>query len=199
MARCDGEQAAVAAPSALGHNESIMSRAIESTEAARLCLRRGRFEDVNAVLRLISAAVEHGCREHYGIAQRRAVFLTYAESLFVDIIQPFDTIVAERDGVLVGVAQLDPAAARLRALFVTPALQGRGLGRVLMTSVERLARAHRLSEIDGAMSLNAVPFYRGVGFVARPGADHLVRGGVMVPIVNMHKSLGPDALEATRR
>jgi GNAT superfamily N-acetyltransferase len=176
-----------------------MSRAIESPEATRICLRRARFEDVNAVLRLITAAVEHGCREHYSPAQRRAVFLTYAESLYVDVIQSFDTVVAARDDQLVGVAQLDPAAARLRALFVAPTLQGRGLGRVLIASVERLARAHRLPVIDGAMSLNAVPFYRRLGFVVRPGTDHLVRGGVMVPIVNMHKSIGPEALEGGRR
>jgi N-acetylglutamate synthase-like GNAT family acetyltransferase len=170
-----------------------------STEAARLCLRRAHFEDVNAVLRLIAAAVEHGCRDHYGPAQRRAVFLTYAESLFVDVIQPFDTIVAEREDGLVGVAQLDPEAGRLRALFVAPELQGRGLGRVLLGSVERLARAHRLSAVDGAMSLNAVPFYRRQGFAVRPGTDHLVRGGVMVPIVNMQKSIGPEAIEGGRR
>jgi N-acetylglutamate synthase-like GNAT family acetyltransferase len=176
-----------------------MTRAIESTEAARLCLRRARFEDVNTLLRLIAAAVEQGCRDHYGPAQRQAVFLTYAESLFVDVIQPFDTIIAERDDQAVGMAQLDPAAGRLRALFVTPALQGRGLGRVLVSTVERLARAHRLRIIDGAMSLNAVPFYRRMGFEARPGPDHLIRGGVMVPIVNMHKSLGPEAIEDSRR
>src|SRR6185436_9709808 len=92
----------------VGHNQEAMSRAIESTEAAPLCLRRARFEDVSAVLRLIDEAVEHGCREHYGPAQRRAVFLTYAESLFVDVVSPFDTIVAERQKRILGLAQLDP-------------------------------------------------------------------------------------------
>jgi N-acetylglutamate synthase-like GNAT family acetyltransferase len=129
-----------------------MSRAIESTEAAPLCLRRARFEDVSAMLRLIEEAVEHGCREHYGPAQRRAVFLTYAETLFVDVVQPFDTILAERDGHILGMAQLDPSAGRLRALFVAAGLQGRGLGRFLLAAVERLARAHRLRKLEGAMS-----------------------------------------------
>jgi N-acetylglutamate synthase-like GNAT family acetyltransferase len=166
-----------------------MTRAIESTEAARLCLRRARFEDVPAVLRLIQEAVDHGCREHYSPVQRRAVFLTYAESLFVDVIQPFDTVVAEREGPILAVAQLDPSAGRLRALFVAAQLQGRGLGRVLLSAVERLARAHGLHTIEGAMSLNAVPFYRRAGFEARRGPDQLVRAGIVVPIVNMRKIL----------
>ena len=168
-----------------------MSRAIESAAAAPLCLRRARFEDVPAILRLIDAAVEHGCREHYTPAQRRAVFLTYAESLFIDVIQPYDTILAERERRPLGVAQLDPAMGRLRALFVAPALQGQGLGGVLLTAVERLARAHGVREIDGAMSLNAVPFYRRAGFQPRRSPEHLVRGGVIVPVVNMKKTLDP--------
>jgi putative acetyltransferase len=166
-----------------------MTRAIESTEAAPLCLRRARFEDVSALLRLIEEAVEEGCREHYSPPQRRAVFLTYAESLFVDVLQPFDTIVAERGERLLGMAQLDPRGARLRALFVTGKLQGRGLGRVLLAAVERLARAHRLRTLEGAMSMNALEFYRRAGFQARRGPEHLIRGGVVVPIVNMEKSL----------
>jgi GNAT superfamily N-acetyltransferase len=168
-----------------------MSRAIESTEAAPLCLRRARFEDVSAMLRLIEESIEHGCRQHYGAAQRRAVFLTYAESLFVDVMQPFDTIVAEQQRLL-GMAQLDPATGRLRALFVTPALQGRGLGRILLTAVERLARARGLRALEGAMSMNAVEFYRRAGFAARRGPEQLVRSGVVVPIIDMAKPLGEN-------
>jgi N-acetylglutamate synthase-like GNAT family acetyltransferase len=166
-----------------------MSRAIESTEAAPLCLRRARFEDVSALLRLIEESVEHGCREHYSPAQRRAVFLTYAENLFVDVVQPFDTILAERNHRVLGMAQLDPDNGRLRALFVTPALQGRGLGRILLTAVERLARAHGLRSLEGAMSMNAVGFYRRAGFAARRGPEQLVRAGVSVPILDMAKAL----------
>ena len=169
-----------------------MTRAIRTTaETAPLGLRRAGFEDVSPLLRLIDAAVEHGCREHYSPAQRRAVFLTYAESLFVDVLAPFETIVAERERRLLGLAQLDPATARLRALFVAPELQGQGLGRVLLAAVERLARAHGLRAISGAMSLNAVGFYRRAGFDARRGPEHLVRGGIVVPIVNMQKTLDP--------
>jgi putative acetyltransferase len=172
-----------------------MSGAIESTEAAPLCLRRARFEDVSALLRLIEESVEHGCREHYGPAQRRAVFLTYAESLFVDVVQPFDTLVAERQRGILGMAQLDPTVGRLRALFVTPALQGRGLGRILLAAVERLARARGLRSLEGAMSMNAVDFYRRAGFSQRRGPEHLVRGGVVVPIVDMAKPLAENRTE----
>src|SRR3954462_15804422 len=65
---------------------------------ASLHLRRARFEDVPALLRLIAGAIERGCRQHYDAHQRRAVFLGYAGSLFVDVIGPYDTVVAESGG-----------------------------------------------------------------------------------------------------
>jgi hypothetical protein len=43
--------------------------------APGLSLRAARFEDVPSLLRLIEGAIDHGCRDHYDQAQRRAVYL----------------------------------------------------------------------------------------------------------------------------
>jgi putative acetyltransferase len=163
----------------------------EIAPAGRLCVRPARFEDGGTLLRLVEGALEIGCQAHYGPAQRRAVFLTYAETLFVDLVQGVDTLVAVGAGGIVGMAQLDPAAARLRALFVAGAMQGRGLGRALLACVERLAEARGLSHLQGAMSLNAVPFYARAGYQPCSGADRLVRSGVVVPVMPMSKQLVP--------
>jgi putative acetyltransferase len=164
----------------------------EIAPAERLGVRPARFEDGGALLRLIEGALEAGCRDHYRPAQRRAVFLTYAETLFVDLVQPMDTLVAEGSSGIVGLAQLDPAGARLRALFVAAGTQGRGLGRALLACIERLARARRITRIHGAMSLNAVPFYAAAGFQPCEGSDRLIRSGVVVPVAPMAKVLRPD-------
>jgi GNAT superfamily N-acetyltransferase len=142
------------------------------------------------LLRLIAGAIERGCRRHYDPVQRRAVFLGYAGSLFVDVIGPYDTVVAESGGRLAGVAQIDPAEGRLRALFVAPELQGEGLGRTLLAAAERLARAHGLTQLHGAMALNAVPFYAAAGFERYVGHERLMSAGSYVPVVPMWKSLG---------
>jgi putative acetyltransferase len=156
-----------------------------------LRLRRARFEDVPALLRLIAGAIERGCRDHYDPLQRRAVFLGYAGSLFVDVIGPFDTVVVEQRAELAGVAQLDPSDGRLRALFVAADRQGSGLGKALLATAERLALAHGLTQIHGAMSLNAVPFYARAGFERGPGPRRLFGGGPHVPVVPMRKPLRP--------
>jgi GNAT superfamily N-acetyltransferase len=159
----------------------------------RIGLRPASFEDGAAVLRVIEAALERGCRDHYTAAQQRAVFLTYAETIFIDLVQPLDSVVAEGGGAVLGFAQLDPGGARLRALFVAPWMQGRGLGRALLAIVERLAVARQLRRIQGAMSLNAVPFYLHAGFQRSSGPDRLMRNGVAVPIAPMEKTLDPAA------
>jgi|tagenome__1003787_1003787.scaffolds.fasta_scaffold20553348_2 putative acetyltransferase len=159
-----------------------------------MAVRPARFEDGGEILRLVAAALEAGCREHYSAAQRRAVFLTYAESLFVDLVQPLDTLVAEAPAGIVAMAQLDPASGRLRALFVAAGAQARGVGRALLDCVERLAVARGVSRMHGAMSLNAVPFYAAAGYRPCEGPDRLVRSGVVVPVVSMAKLLGPPAL-----
>jgi GNAT superfamily N-acetyltransferase len=163
----------------------------EVAPAERLSVRRARFEDGAALLRLIEGALEAGCRAHYSPPQRRAVFLTYAESLFVDLISGVDTMVAEGPGGLVGLAQLDPGPARLRALFVAATEQGHGLGRALLACTERLARARGLTRLHGAMSLNAVPFYARCGYQPCGGTDRLIRSGVVVPVTAMEKPLPP--------
>ena len=159
--------------------------------ASSLRLRSARFEDVPEILRLIRRAVEHACREHYAPAQRREVCASYERNLFVEVIGPCETIVAERDGLLAGVAQLDLAAGRLRALFVDADLQRRGVGRALLAKVEERATRRGCARLHGAMSLNAVPFYVKAGFRPCPGPERLAATevDVAVPVVRMEKRL----------
>jgi len=166
-------------------------RQLSRAGAPSLSLRAARFEDVPRVLELIEGAIDHGCQHHYDRAQRRAVYLGYASNLFVDALGPFETLVAEMDGRLAGVAQLDLDAGVLRALFVDPAIQGRGLGRALLATVEARARAAGCSRLRGAMSLNAVPFYERAGFHPRGGPAQLRSADVRVPVVWMEKQLAP--------
>jgi putative acetyltransferase len=163
--------------------------------APALRFRRARFEDVPAALRLCERAIEVGCRGHYDQGQRRAVFLGYATSMFVDVLAPFHTLVAELGDVpggrLLGIAQLDPSDGRLRALFVDGDRQGHGHGAALLAAIERVARACGLRRLHGAMSLNAVPFYARAGF--SPSGQVTPLGGrqPLVPILPMEKALAP--------
>ena len=112
-----------------------------------------------AGLRIIARAVERACRHHYDQTQRRVVILSYGSHLFAEAVEPFELVVAEWEGCLLGAAQLDPADGRLRALFVDADCQGDGLGGALPEEVEARALRRGLRRVHGAMSLNVVPFY----------------------------------------
>ena len=153
-----------------------------------MIIRTGRFEDVAGILRVIRRAVEQGCEAHYQPAQRRAVFVSYGQHLFVEALERFELVVAEREGQVVGAGQLDPADGRLRALFVDGPWQGGGLGAALLAEIEARAIARGLRRIHGAMSLNGVPFYTSQGF--RPcGGPTQLSGRIFVPVLPMEKNL----------
>ena len=154
-------------------------------------LRVARFDDVAGVLRLVDRAIERGCRRHYGPLERRAVFASYAQSAFVDVIGPYDTFVAEDHAeALTAFAQLDRSTGRLRALFVDAGLQGLGVGRALLAHVIARAAAVGCSRVHGAMSLNAVPFYERAGFRRCPGRGQLWAAGVAIAVTPMEYAVG---------
>jgi GNAT superfamily N-acetyltransferase len=159
------------------------------TRASSLELRSIRFEEVGSVLDLIHRAIEHGCRDHYTPAQRRAVYLAYAGWMFAEVPGPFESIVTERGDTQVGYAQFDPAEGWLRALFVDGEVQHRGIGSMLLAEIERRARQRGTARLCGAMSLNAVPFYVVAGFRPLGGPERLTSAGVWVPVVRMAKLL----------
>ncbi len=168
----------------------------QATLLPALELRLLRFEDVPDILRLIEASIERSCGEHYDARQRAAVYASYAANLFVEALGPFDSVVAEDDGRLVGYAQLDPTNGRLRALFVDGRAQRRGIGRVLLSNLEARARRAGRRRLHGAMSTNAVPFYLAAGFRPSAGPEQLIAAGVPIPVLRMEKDLQPSRSRA---
>lgn len=154
--------------------------------AQPMSIRSAHFEDVPDMLRLIERSIARGCRDHYDEGQRRLIYLAYASSLFIEARGPFEARVVETSGLMVGAAQFEPASGLLRALFVDPELQGQGVGTALLAAVEMRARESRCNRLFGAMSLNAVPFYRRAGFRVR-GKPEPVPGLASVPVQWMEK------------
>jgi putative acetyltransferase len=167
----------------------VKHRELLPVGAPSMSMRLVRFQDVSGILRLIERALEHGCRGVYDARQRRSVYLGYASTLFIEALGPFVTLVAEIDGHLVGTAQIDPRIGLLRALFVDAGFQGQGVGRALLGAIEARARAAGCERLSGAMSLNAVEFYRRAGFRPRREPLRLQEGPIWVPVLWMDKPL----------
>ncbi len=156
---------------------------------AALEMRTIRFEEVGAALDLIRRAVERRLPPILRLRATRGVFGVYAQSLFVESLGPFDSVAAVSGDRLVGFAQLDPASARLRALFVDADLQQRGVGRAVLAEIERRALARGLHACMARCVAHGGLPIRAAGFRPFAGPERLVAAGVTVPVVRMEKTL----------
>jgi GNAT superfamily N-acetyltransferase len=87
-------------------------------------------------------------------------------------------------------ALLDPRvdAARVRAMYTSPAFARRGVGRLILSLCEAAARAEGFTRVELAGTLSGQPLYESCGYgVIEPILDD--RGGVPVPLVRMGKAL----------
>jgi len=71
-------------------------------------------------------------------------------------------LVAEEKSKIIGTAQLDKD--NIKAMFVHPSVQGRGIGKALVNCIEIEARRRGIDKIIGDSSLTAVNFYKKMGF-----------------------------------
>ncbi|MEM7042783.1 MAG: GNAT family N-acetyltransferase [Pseudomonadota bacterium] len=101
--------------------------------------------------------------------------------------------VAEHDGRLVGVAgwtedSRETDSAWARYVFVAPEAGGRGIGRLLMATVERSVRAAGRTRLQLWASSNAVGFYQALGYRRGQPARWPMGGGIEMEHCLMEKA-----------
>ena len=86
-------------------------------------------------------------------------------------------------------AELDPArdAARVRAFFVRPDWERRGLGRMLLEASEAAIRAAHFTRIELVATLGGEPLYAAHGYAVAERYDAPMPGGLTLPAVRMTK------------
>jgi len=95
-------------------------------------------------------------------------------------------------GRLVGTGGWQPvpereATARIRKIFVDPAVARLGLGKMLVVDAEARARDAGYASFFVRANVNAVPLYRTLGYRELEAGEMTVAGGVALPVVFMEK------------
>ncbi|HSZ16693.1 MAG TPA: GNAT family N-acetyltransferase [Terracidiphilus sp.] len=85
---------------------------------------------------------------------------------------------------------LDPAtdAAKVRAIFVHPDFARRGLGSLILATVENAARAAGFRRFEMGSTLTGVPLYRLKGYVEMERIAVPLANGEALPVVKMIKN-----------
>jgi len=98
------------------------------------------------------------------------VELSFSPAAVERLIDQREVFVAEMDNRVVGTASLDGQT--LRTMFVLPDVQGRGIGRLLVQRIERVARERQLAILTVPATVTAEAFYARLGFTAVREAYH---------------------------
>ena len=150
--------------------------------APRITLRPAVPGDAAAMVEAHHAAVQAVDRRHYGhevLAAWSPPPDSRRRDWLADLVgqaSTLCTVAVADDGAIVGFCIALPEQALLKALYVHPARNGRGIGQTLLQDMEERCRALGIEALELNASLNAEGFYRRCGYEAR--------GAVMQPLTD---------------
>jgi GNAT superfamily N-acetyltransferase len=178
--------------------------------AHEFTIRLATSDDVTVLEELIAASVRVLQEPDYTLEQRKAALGTVF-GVDTQLIHDGTYYVVEHAGEIVGCggwsrrrtlfgsdqhvgredALLDAAhdAARIRAFFVRPGWERRGIGSLIMETCESAARAEGFRRLELGSTLTGVGLYRAHGFVPDEEIDVPLGDGLILPIVKMSKAL----------
>lgn len=154
-----------------------------------MIVRRATYADIYSIARIHESAIR-STDAYYTDKQIESWAANIVPEAYLPYIAASDffVVVEEETGVL-GFASLDQRSAEVGAVYVDPAHTRRGAGRRLMNAIEEAARRANLTRLEVTASLNALPFYRAVGFSLIEHATSRTREGVEMPCGRMAKDL----------
>lgn len=155
-------------------------------------VRRAKLEDARSIRRVHVEAVRALCAGHYAAAEIEAWIAPRPEKHYDEAIGGKDFYVAEEGDEVVGFAVLNRHESEVEAVYVSPRAARRGVGMLLLRTLEARAREHGLKGLHLCASLNAVPFYERAGFARAELTAHRLPGGVDIACVRMTKELADN-------
>jgi putative acetyltransferase len=156
-------------------------------------LREMRPEDARRFLEVHRAAVRGIAAKDYPteVIEDWAGLPVTEQSIERFLSNPDDEIrlVAETDGVIVGIGCLVAAQCELRACYVAPQAARSGVGSALVREIERIARSRGLTYLEMDSSVTAEPFYLYHGYTSLERGEHVLGSGRRMACVKMKKLL----------
>lgn len=125
-------------------------------------VRLAQPTDAEGISQVILAALHSSNALDYPADVIARVAASFTPDAVLALLTRRVVLVALQDRTIVATAALD--ASVVRSVFVDPALQGQGIGRLLMSEIELRAREAGVTVLSVPSSLTAEPFYTKLGF-----------------------------------
>ncbi|WP_338477857.1 GNAT family acetyltransferase [Pseudomonas trivialis] len=125
-------------------------------------VRLAQTADAEGISQVILAALHSSNARDYPADVIARVAGNFSPEAVLTLLERRVVLVATQDQTIVATAALDGNV--VRSVFVNPALQGQGIGRLLMIEIELRAREAGVTVLSVPSSLTAEPFYTRLGF-----------------------------------
>jgi GNAT superfamily N-acetyltransferase len=151
-------------------------------------IRKASLADASASFDIRREAIHAQCVGHYP-ADVLDLWTagTMSEAFALRVADHFHVAVVGEQ--VVGTGMIDLATGKIDAVFVLPGYMGRGIGRALMAHLESLAVSEGLGQLELESTLNAAPFYRGLGYEGESVSVYRSSLGVSLACIPMVKRL----------
>ena len=181
-----------------------------------MIIRHATLADRETITQLIAESARHLSREHYSDQQIDAAIATVF-GVDTDLIEDGTYFVAENGKEIIACGswskrlavyggdrdragadtELNPArdAARVRAFFVHPNWERRGLGHALLEASETAIRAARFARIELVATLAGEPLYARFGYAVAERYDAPMPDNLTIAVVRMTKTLAHNSGE----
>jgi D-alanyl-D-alanine carboxypeptidase len=137
----------------------------------RVIIRPAVTEDLEAILRLRTEAILNAAGDEYSHEQLKQWAEVPIGDRNLERVRDTCVLAGFSGRRLVATNGLDLDGAEMVGLFVHPAWRYQGLGRRMVTEIERLAVQYGIFELRAEAALPAIAFFRTCGYQAPPGAQ----------------------------
>lgn len=144
------------------HQFAKISGAISQDTLMTVQVRAALPEDAVAISQVIIEALRQSNARDYPPEVIAQVAQHFAPSHVLSLINGRRVYVATVNDRVIGTASLDQSV--VRSVFVDPALQGIGIGKQLMATLERAAACEGVRLLQVPSSITAEGFYEALGF-----------------------------------
>lgn len=156
----------------------------------KISIEKALVSDAPVAWNIRARAISVGCKDVYPEEQLK---------IWIGSVMPEKFVAAIADGAYlakiarktIGTVMLNIQTAQVDGLFVYPEYMARGVGRVLMLEVDKVAMKEGLQVLTLESTLNAASFYRSCGFVGDVEKAYPTKNKQLkIDCVPMKKTLG---------
>ena len=151
-------------------------------------MRKATRADAQAIWDLRNASIMVKCKGYYPDATLRKWTSGVPAEPFYGDVQRDCYLAIDSEGIA-GFGMIDLERARVKSLFVHPRHVAKGIGKLILSHLENLARNAGLEQLSLDSSLNAAPFYRTCGFTGDAAGKYESANGVILDCIPMSKRL----------